>query len=65
MTSLWGRTHDERDRDALLEGRLTAYQNALKHILELADGHSHDHDAISEEAALMAIGDIAEETLKL
>lgn len=65
MPSLWGRSHDERDKDALIQARLTAYQNALRRILELADGHSHDHDAITEEAALMAIGDIAEIALKL
>ncbi len=65
MTSLWGRSHDERDRDALFEGRLKAYQDALHQILELADGHSHDHDAITEEAALLQIGDLAETALKL
>ncbi len=64
--SMWGRPHEERALELLTaKARLTAYQNALGQILELADGHSHDHDAITEEAALMAIGDIAEEALKL
>ena len=65
MPSLWGKPHDERDKADLIEARLKAYQNALNQILELADGHSHDADAVTEEAALLAIGDLAETALKL
>jgi hypothetical protein len=59
MPSLWGRSHDERDEADLIQARLTAYQNALHRILELADGHDDDHEA------LLQIGDLAETALKL
>lgn len=62
--SIWGKPHQDDERD-MLEARLKAYQTALKQILELADGHCHDADMVSEEAALMRIGDLAEVALKL
>lgn len=55
---MWSKPHTEDERD-MLEARLKAYRNALKQILELADGH---HEA---EEALAQIGDLAELALTL
>jgi hypothetical protein len=58
--SIWGKPHEEHamEREMLL-ARLKALEGALEQILELADGHHDEHEA------LLQIGDLAETALKL